>query len=229
MTTAEPSFTAGIRGPGHPRMIQSRFRKISPSWPGPFVFTGPRPCQTPFSTFFSLNHLGAGGQGPRIHWPLLAASRPSMAGADLVDFNRDGVVDALDSALLLDKRFSRLPKRGADSNGAGHQAVAPIQQMDKTLQHRDFSNLLRSTAFLAVSGLFGPLGASGWPFSKSACFRQYGGSIFQPRGQSVAEVCPSTVHPQRVKSCVVFIVTRSCTQNVRIVPYRSNCLRPAVP
>ena len=55
------------------------------------------------------------------------------------------------------------------------------------LPHRDFSDLLRPTAFLAVSGAFGLRGASEWSFSNSARFRQYDGSVFLLEVPSVAD------------------------------------------
>ena len=82
---------------------------------------------------------------------------------------------------------------GAHASNTSHTRATRVKRREScasTLfpQHRGSSN------FLSVNGLIGrfrPLwastGASGRPFSSSACFQQYDGSMFQPGGQSVQQ------------------------------------------
>ena len=54
-----------------------------------------------------------------------------------------------------------------------HRCQATWPRLFEPQRGRDCSSLLRSIAFLAVSGLFGPPGPSGCPCSNSTWFRQY--------------------------------------------------------
>ena len=71
--------------------------------------------------------------------------------------------------------------------------------MDKTLQHSDISNLLRSTRFLAVLGLFGPLGRRDGYFRTRHVFDSMVVRFFSPQVNVLQNFCPSTVLPDRMR------------------------------
>ncbi len=72
---------------------------------------------------------------------------------------------------------------------AGAQSVELQQQIDKILQHRGVSNLIRSTGFMAVSGLF-----RRWRRDVHSRTRHAFDSVMirflQPGKQSDADFCP---------------------------------------